>query len=297
MNRRFWESLSPETLLGAMESEGAWAVPRDLYRGAVEGLMHTDPERAGRILTNLAEQVEHAHPDVRGPSAKLMIEMGDLYVLSFAEVLDGAILHVESQLEEETVEELQELLTDTFLDLRKLAAHSVPIKMGEARIVCANNCGEEEMLPIHRPTSGPEQTYLARLYCYQCSAVTKWTSVQPERREPPKFGNQDTAAEEPKAKPNQRFRSDRRRSRRSRTRLPIRVRRENEPLGEAEIGTTIDTSKTGVLFISSRAFESEERVAVVLPYEEGDFHTEVRARVIRALSKDGQYHVALHYLH
>lgn len=299
MNRQFWESLPPETLLGTMESEGAWAVPRDLYRGMVEGLMHTDPERAGKILANLAEQVEHPDPEVRGPSAKLMVEMGDLYALSFAEVLDAAILHVETQLEEETVEELQELLTDTFLDLRKLAAHAVPIKMGEARIVCANNCGEEEMLPIHHPDSGPEQTYHARLYCYQCSAVTKWTSVQPERREPAEFlSSQEEAGEEERnAKPNQRFRSDRRRSRRSRARLPIRVRRENEPLGEAEIGTTIDTSKTGVLFLSSQAFESDERVAVVLPYEEGDFHTEVRARVIRAQSKDGQYHVSLHYLH
>jgi hypothetical protein len=300
MDRSSWEALPRAELLVAMESEKVWAVPSDMFRGTVEELMHSDAERAGKILTNLAEQVEHPEPEVRGPSAKLMAEMGDLYVMSYEEVLDAAILHVETQLEEETEEKLQELLTDTFLDLRKLAAHSVPIKMGEARIACANNCGEEEMLPIHRPATGPAQTYIARLYCYQCSTVTKWTSEQPERRDPPNFGKPaKTQVEEEdndESKPNERYRSDRRRSERSRSRLPIRVRREDEPLGEAEIGTTINTSKTGVMFISSRAFEPDERVAVVLPYEEGDFHSEARARVVRLESKDGQYHVALHYL-
>ena len=298
--RRFWLSLPHETLLATMETEGVWAVPDDIFRKTLEGLMRSDAKRAGKILTNLARQVEHPEPEVRGPSAKLLVEMGDLFVLSYAEVLDSAILHVEAQLEEETIPELQELLTDTFLDLRKLAAHAVPIKMGEAKIICDNKCGEEEMLPVHRPSDGPEQQYQARLYCYQCKTVTKWISLEPERRKQQERRRKEkelaTAKEKRQAKAGRRRGIDRRRSRRSRARLPIRVRRVAEDPAETTVGHTIDTSRHGVQFVSNRDYEADEEVLVILPYDEAGPMMEKRALVVRSIPKDDHFNVALDYL-
>ena len=71
-----------------------------------------------------------------------------------------------------------------------------------------------------------------------------------------------------------------------------RVRDRKSP----EEGVTVDVSRTGVLFSSSRQFAEGEQVWVVMPYQPGGTSDEVPAQVIRNVEQARGTHVALHFV-
>lgn len=81
-------------------------------------------------------------------------------------------------------------------------------------------------------------------------------------------------------------------SNRVRMTLPIRVPGKQAP----EEGVTVDVSRTGVLFSSSRQFPVGEQVWVMMPYQPGAPLEEVPAQVIRNVEQPYGTHVALHYM-
>ncbi len=86
--------------------------------------------------------------------------------------------------------------------------------------------------------------------------------------------------------------SNRRSNNRVRMTLPIRVRDRQAP----EEGVTVDVSRTGVLFSSSRRFAEGEQVWVSMPYQPDGLSQEVPAQVIRNIDQTRGTHVALHFL-
>jgi Tfp pilus assembly protein PilZ len=88
------------------------------------------------------------------------------------------------------------------------------------------------------------------------------------------------------------LRTDERRAKnRVRMALPIRVRQENA----AEESTTIDVSRTGVLFRSAQPYRVGQTVWVAIPYQPGMTQEEVPARVVRIAEVQRVRGVALQF--
>ncbi len=85
--------------------------------------------------------------------------------------------------------------------------------------------------------------------------------------------------------------SDRRNKNRVRMTLPIRVRNE----AHAEESVTLDVSRTGVLFRSSRNYPVGEQVWVAMPYQPGAPPQEISARVVRVVERPEARGVALQF--
>lgn len=84
---------------------------------------------------------------------------------------------------------------------------------------------------------------------------------------------------------------DRREKNRVRMALPIRVRN----AAHAEESITLDVSRTGVLFRTSRQYPVGEQVWVAMPYQPGAPPQEVSARVVRVVERADARGVALHF--
>ena len=87
--------------------------------------------------------------------------------------------------------------------------------------------------------------------------------------------------------------SEKRSKSRVRMTLPIRVR--EGPETHAEESTTIDVSRTGVLFHTARNYPAGQKVWVAMPYQPGAVPEEVEARVVRAVERGGLRGVAIEY--
>ncbi len=86
--------------------------------------------------------------------------------------------------------------------------------------------------------------------------------------------------------------SNRRSNNRVRMTLPIRVR-DRKALEES---VTVDVSRTGVLFSSSRPYAVGEQVWVAMPYQPGAAPDEMPAQVIRTIDRPRGAHVALQFV-
>ena len=85
--------------------------------------------------------------------------------------------------------------------------------------------------------------------------------------------------------------SERRGKNRVRMTLPIRVRHESA----AEESVTLDVSRTGVLFRSTKNYPVGHTVWVTMPYQPGARLDEVPARVVRVVDRAELRGVALHF--
>lgn len=85
--------------------------------------------------------------------------------------------------------------------------------------------------------------------------------------------------------------NERRGKNRVRMTLPIRVRQEDA----AEESTTIDVSRTGVLFRSAQPYRIGQTVWVAMPYQPGARPEEVPARVVRIVERERIRGVALQF--
>lgn len=84
---------------------------------------------------------------------------------------------------------------------------------------------------------------------------------------------------------------DRREKNRVRMALPIRVRND----AHTEESVTMDVSRTGVLFRTSKRYPIGEMVWVAMPYQPGAPPQEVSARVVRVVERPDARGVALHF--
>jgi PilZ domain len=88
--------------------------------------------------------------------------------------------------------------------------------------------------------------------------------------------------------------AERRSKDRSKLTLLIRVRGES---GE-EITSTLDVSRTGVLFKATRSYALGQHVWLVVPYKKaGDAADEIEGRVVRVIERGADHSVAVQYAH
>jgi hypothetical protein len=86
---------------------------------------------------------------------------------------------------------------------------------------------------------------------------------------------------------------ERRGKNRVRMTLPIRVRYD----GRVEVSVTLDVSRSGVLFRSTRDYDRGQKVWVSMPYQPAEPPREVLARVVRIIERANVRGVALQYWH
>jgi len=109
---------------------------------------------------------------------------------------------------------------------------------------------------------------------------------------------QESAGEADADQPQEKPQEDRRKRRRAMISAPVRVRGVNVTnAGPDEISTTIDVSRSGILFVATAAgYYKGMEVAVIFPYSDTPtaIHSERRGRVVRiAEMPDGRTGVAL----
>lgn len=312
LHQQFWAALTPEQQDEVLRSEGVWRVPPFEIHRAVERLVDAGEEKqAGDMLINYASQINNESSYIRREIGAGMQELASLYALSYEEVLDAALAHLETQLGQEEMETLQKSLSETYLHMRQEAAQVFPTRSGEATLFCCTSaCGQNCEIPIHRPSADLHHVYHTHLYCATCGVVTEWNSQQPDRRQlaaerraaQQKTQEADRRAAyqkieaERRAQTERRTGKDRRRSNRARMKLPIRIRFKAGPEMVSEVSKTLDISRHGVRFVCSRQLELGQEVFVLAPYNESEELPETRARVIRVFPHEDKYSVAVEYI-
>jgi hypothetical protein len=90
--------------------------------------------------------------------------------------------------------------------------------------------------------------------------------------------------------------------------LPLRVRTDGTFVGGTAIkdeerlpiwmeeSVTLDVSRTGILFVSSRPYKLGQRVWVAMPYQPSGTNTEEPAEVVRFVERSGVQGVALRFV-
>jgi CheY-like chemotaxis protein len=179
-------------------------------------------------------------------------------------------------------------LTET-MDLEAIAASAREVVGSNGSAVA---CAEDEQ------NSRPSETLIEELVAEVSAVAEEFVAeqvhpVQPAHNATPSGVPSAIAAPAVSEPPR-----DRRRKRRAMISAPIRVRvLNNESTGTDEIATTVDVSRTGILFHSQRStYTRGMEVAVVFPYSQSPAatHIEQNGRVVRINDLgDGTHDVAI----
>jgi predicted nucleic acid-binding Zn-ribbon protein len=120
--------------------------------------------------------------------------------------------------------------------------------------------------------------------CDRCRATTTWGFTPAEETAESAPGAGDRAAGEESGR-------DQRRKGRAPLQMRIQVTREKYGTVLEDVCETINISRNGVYFLSTRNYDVGELVRVVVPYKEGDVTIPVPARVVRQDEpQDSFYH-------
>jgi len=137
--------------------------------------------------------------------------------------------------------------------------------------------------------------------CGRCKATTAWGFTQPAAL-PEEFAGPTSPAQagelaQSASGAGAKYREEQRRKGRAPLRMPIKVIKRVYGSELADVGETINISRSGVYFRTLKIYEVGETVHVLLPYKEGDIAIPVPAKVVRRdqLKEPPEKGVALHF--
>ena len=122
--------------------------------------------------------------------------------------------------------------------------------------------------------------------CDHCRATTTWGFTPAEE-------TAETGRDAPGQEAREKSGRDQRRKGRAPIQMKIQVTREKYGTVLEDVCETINVSRNGVYFLSTRNYDVGERLKVVVPYKEGDITIPVPARVVRQDEPQGSFYHAV----
>jgi hypothetical protein len=129
LERQFWSAVSEPNKRAVLLSPESWCVPSPIIRQYVEELrLHGEEALAANVLRNYTECLQNENTEARRRTATGIGELADLYSNDGEHLLSPAIQWAGAQLSLERDEDLQKLISGTFVRLAEQAGvkHTLP---------------------------------------------------------------------------------------------------------------------------------------------------------------------------
>ncbi|MFQ5662904.1 MAG: HEAT repeat domain-containing protein [Terriglobia bacterium] len=159
LDRQFWASLPESGKHSVLLSPDVWCVPSRNIRQYVEQLLaRPDPDAASAILLNYATSIHASDPEARGKAAVGLSDLVELYARADVRLLEAATRHVGEQLSSESVLDLQNQLSATFVRLSQEAAARHHYSVVQQSLATLENVkhGQPSLAERLRPRIGVE---------------------------------------------------------------------------------------------------------------------------------------------